>query len=621
MRSFPILDHEGYKQKQLQQRSGFFLVVVLVVVAVATLAAYSFTETMLAYDEATHLSGDHVQTRAAAESGVEMTRLLLSQPADMRDSVGGVLNNPAMFQAMTIVPPETDGRAVNFSIIAPGMDEMGRLAGVRLGLRNESSKLNVNALIALDKNSDLLMPAMAMMGGGSEAAMVDQATADLEASELTLPQSLLMSLPGMTIDVADAILDWLDDDEEARPNGAELEFYSTLPTPYAPKNGPIDSVEELLLVRGVTPALLFGVDANRNGVIDPAEQQMAMVDPNSMASLGWAAFLTVHGQEGNKRRDGTPRININQDDLEAMYDEVSSVIENPDYATFVMAFRVAGAAASSGGAATGATGTSGGATGTSGGGGLGSGGVLGAQRQLRGPGESGGTPAASLLQSNRSGGGRGAGGAASGGAAAGSASEIWTADAFDQVDLTGGGGTKFSQVLDLIDGTVTLNGTTYMSPFTSDPLQMAAYMPLLMESLTTQNFQKMPGRININECPAELLYGIPLLDAETADAILEARAQPNESENRRYETWPLVEGLITMETMRSLMPLVTAGGDVFAAQVIGYHETAAAATRLEVIIDATGPNPRVVQYRDLSHLGRGFDLSVLGIRHFIPDGN
>ena len=636
MGAFPIGDRnrqDQYNYKYQRRREGFFLVVVLVVVAVATLAAYSFTETMLAYDEATHLSGDHVQTRAAAESGVEMTRLLLSQPADLRDSVGGVLNNPAMFQAVTIVPPETDGRAVNFTIIAPGMDEMGRLAGVRLGLRNESSKLNVNALIALDKNSDLLMPAMAMMGGGSEGGMLDQATADLEASELTLPQSLLMSLPGMTIDVADAILDWLDEDEEARPNGAELEFYSTLPTPYAPKNGPIDSVEELLLVRGVTPQLLFGVDANRNGVIDPAEQQMAMVDPNSMASLGWAAFLTVHAQEGNKRRDGTARIDINQDDLEAMYDEVSSVIENADYATFIMAYRVAGAAASGGGAA----GTSGGAAGTSGGaaggGGLGSGGVLGTQRQLRGPGETGGSPAASLLQSNRGGGGAGggasgggaSGGGASGGGAsggaAGSASEIWTADAFDQVDLTGGGGTKFSQVLDLIDGSVTLNGKTYMSPFTSDPVQMAAYMPLLMGSLTTQNFQKMPGRININECPAELLYGIPLLDAETADAILEARAQASESENRRYETWPLVEGLITMETMRTLMPLVTAGGDVFAAQVIGYHETAAAATRLEVIIDATGPNPRVVQYRDLSHLGRGFDLSVLGIRHFIPDGN
>lgn len=598
----------GQQRGESRRRSGFFLVVVLVVVAVATLAAYSFTETMLAYDEATHLSGDHVQTRAAAESGIEMTRLLLSQPADTRDSIGGLSNNAAMFQAVTIVPPEIDGRAVNFSVVAPGMDETGRLAGVRMGLVNESSKLNVNALIALDKNSGLLMPAMAAMGGGS--ANVDQAIDGLETSELSLAQSLLMALPGMTIDIADAILDWLDDDEEPRPNGAELEFYSTLPTPYAPKNGPIDSVEELLLVRGVTPQLLFGIDANRNGVIDVAEQQMAMVDPNAMASLGWSAFLTVHAYEGNKRRDGTPRININQDDLEAMYDELSAVIDNADYATFIMAYRVAGTA---GGAAGGSAAATGGATGAASGGrggaGLGSSGVLGTERQLRGPGESGASPAAALTQRGR------------GDAAPATTTEIWTADAFNQVDLTGGAGTSFSQILDLIDASVTVNGVTYMSPFTSDPVQMALYMPLLMGSLTTQSYQKMPGRININECPAELLYGIPLLDTETADAILEARAQQSESENRRFETWPLVEGLITLETMRTLMPLVTAGGDVYAAQVIGYHETTAAATRLEVIIDATGPNPRVVQYRDLSHLGRGFDLSVLGIRHFIPTSN
>jgi len=608
-----------------KSRDGFFLIIVLVVIAVATLAAYSFTETMLAYDEATHLSGDHVQTRAAAESGVELARLMLSQPADQRDAAGGVLNNPALFQAVNIVSPEVEGRAVNFSILAPGMDETGRLAGVRFGLRNESAKLNVNALIALEKNSGVLMPAMSLMSGDVSGLL---GAAEGQAEELSLAQSLLMALPGMTIDVADAILDWLDEDDDPRPFGAEQEHYSTLPTPYAPKNGPIDSVEELLLVRGVTPELLFGIDANRNGVVDAAEQQLAMADSGSMASLGWSAFLTVHGQEANRRRDGSPRININQDDLEVLFDEVATVIENADFATFILAYRVAGqsgagaglGAGAGVGVAAGGGETSGTAPAGGGGGGrgLGSGGVLSGARQLQDVG--GG---------NRIGGGGGATGAARGGTAGGGSpaggtqDAIWTADAFGQVDLTGGAGTSFTQILDLIDATVTIGqgdtAQTYRSPFTSDPIQMALYMPILMESLTTQDFEKMPGRININECPAELLYGIPLLPAEAAEAILEARSQPNENENRLYETWPLVEGLITLETMRTLMPLVTAGGDVFAAQVIGYHETAASSTRLDVIIDATGPNPRIAQYRDLSHLGRGFDLSVLGIRYNVPD--
>lgn len=580
------------------RRGGFFLVMVLVVIAVATLAAYSFTETMLAYNEASHLTGDQIQTRAAAESAIEMVRLILAQPADTRDSYGGLLDNAALFQAVTVVPPEVDGRPVNFSILAPGMDETGRLAGVRFGLRNESAKLNVNALIALDKNSELLMPAMSAMAGDTAglAASLAGTTTEGEATELSLTQTLLMSLPGMTIEIADSILDWLDEDDEPRPYGAELEYYSVLPTPYAPKNGPIDSVEELLLVRGVTPELLFGVDANRNGVIDAAEQQMTMVDVNSMASLGWSAFLTVHALEANRRRDGTPRINVNQDDLEVLFEEISTAIENPDYATFVLAFRIGGQST--------AQATLGGSSGS---------GPSSTGSNPSGSGSSPGTGSGSTTGQS--------GGNASGGGASASAASIWTADEADKLDLTGGGGTQLTQILDLIDATVTIENQTYRSPFTSDPIQMAAYMPLLMESLTTQDFDKMPGRININECPAELLYGIPLIDQETADAILEARAQPSESENRLYETWPLVEGLVSLETMKTLMPLITGGGDVYTAQIIGYHETTATATRLEVVLDGTGVNPKVIQYRDLSHLGRGFDLSVLGLRHSIPTAN
>ena len=143
---------------------------------------------------------------------------------------------------------------------------------------------------------------------------------------------------------------------------------------------------------------------------------------------------------------------------------------------------------------------------------------------------------------------------------------------------------------------------------------MAAYMPVLMDTLTTQDVAVLPGRINLNECPAELLYGIPVLDPETVDAILEARQDDSGDPNRQFETWPLVEGLVTMEQMRLLLPLVTAGGDVYRAQIIGYYETIGASHRSEVIIDATTVNPKIVSWRDLSHLGRGFDLSVLGIR-------
>lgn len=58
--------------------------------------------------------------------------------------------------------------------------------------------------------------------------------------------------------IVDSIMDWKDADDLYRINGAENDYYRSLPEPYDCKNGPLDAIEELLLVRGVTPALFYG---------------------------------------------------------------------------------------------------------------------------------------------------------------------------------------------------------------------------------------------------------------------------------------------------------------------------------------------------------------------------
>jgi len=60
--------------------------------------------------------------------------------------------------------------------------------------------------------------------------------------------------------IADSILDWSDPDDLHQPNGAESEYYEGLDRPYRAKNAPFDSVEELLLVRGVTRDVFYGHD-------------------------------------------------------------------------------------------------------------------------------------------------------------------------------------------------------------------------------------------------------------------------------------------------------------------------------------------------------------------------
>ncbi len=52
--------------------------------------------------------------------------------------------------------------------------------------------------------------------------------------------------------IVDSILDWRDTDHLHRLNGAENDYYKALPEPYACKNGPFDSVDELRFVRGVS---------------------------------------------------------------------------------------------------------------------------------------------------------------------------------------------------------------------------------------------------------------------------------------------------------------------------------------------------------------------------------
>lgn len=550
------------RNKWIRGRHGIFLVLVLIVVAVATMAVYSFSELMLAYDDSAYLTGDLVQARVNVESATESIRLMLAQPRETRLDFGGLYNNPQMFQAITTYQGDDGTTLSNFSVIAPSLSgDTGSYGGIRFGLQDESARLNVNTLTVLEENTEALSGLLTLVGSEESE---DGATSD------NIAVTLLLALPGMTEDIAEAILDWLDEDEEPRDFGAELEYYSTLPTPYEPNNGPVQSVEELLLVRGVTPTLLFGADVNRNGVIDPDEQQRFGVTNDTPGALGWAAFLTVHGAEANKRDDGTPKVNVNQDDLEALYEELLDALGNELYASYVIAYRYGGQSSS---AASGLLGSSAAAPG----GGRGGGG--------------GGTP--------RSGG-------------------LWTPDVLDQLDLTAGAGTTLSQVLDLVGSTVVIgngeNATSYDSPFPPDPISMSVYMPILMDALTTQDAPVMPGRINVNECAAELLYGIPLLSEEVIQAILEDREQESDDPNRNYETWLLTDGLVTLEEMRLLVPLLTGGGDVYRAQIIGYFEESGAAHRSEVIIDGTTANPKVVSWRDLTHLGRGFDLSVLGLR-------
>ena len=59
-------------------------------------------------------------------------------------------------------------------------------------------------------------------------------------------------------EIVDAIIDWIDDNDAITGAGAESSYYESLAAPYAAKNAPLDCIEELLMIRGVTQEIFAG---------------------------------------------------------------------------------------------------------------------------------------------------------------------------------------------------------------------------------------------------------------------------------------------------------------------------------------------------------------------------
>jgi DNA uptake protein ComE-like DNA-binding protein len=155
---------------------------------------------------------------------------------------------------------------------------------------------------------------------GEEFGPVD-AHAKLNVNALSFDD--LMLLPNMDEFVADAILDWIDPDDDIREAGAEREAYSAAPIAYVPRNGPVRSLAELLLVQGVRPEFLFGpeaadiVAAGGMPALGPAT-----VSTGVNADSGWSAYLTASSISGGLGASGQPRLDLTS----ASAEDVASVL-------------------------------------------------------------------------------------------------------------------------------------------------------------------------------------------------------------------------------------------------------------------------------------------------------
>jgi hypothetical protein len=310
-------------------RRGIVLIVVMVVVVMISLAGFGFVATMSNENRAVHLRGEQLQMESAIASAEEFLKLYLERPpvsestsqhASTSTTVKSEEEDDGLMRGVVVADEDGPHSRIRFTIIAPRYDETGTAAW-RYGLERESSRIDLHVVM------------------------------DWEAQQAGAGRRALMALPGMTEAIADAILDWMDGDNTPRQSGAEMDYYATQNPPYAPRNGIPDSLEELLLIKGVTRSLLFGRDANQNHRLDLEEQSSGLMssgrDSSGERQIPWIELLTLYSGERNLTREGKPRINLNQFDLGQLHRQLTTAFDLK-FATYVVLYRQFGPFAGSG---------------------------------------------------------------------------------------------------------------------------------------------------------------------------------------------------------------------------------------------------------------------------------
>ena len=528
--------HRNYQPSRVRslaystRRRGTVLLTVTVVVMLISLAAFGFATRMQTEHKAALATADQLQARAAARSGVALVAAVLEQPRQFRDAFGGLLNNPQQFRGHRIAGTDRDDRPGRFSIVARPQDGTTRASqdtatSIRFGVDDESTRLHLPTLLKWDREYP---------GAGRDA---------------------LMHLPGMTTQLADHLLDWLDADSQPRQFGAE--FYSDggdSPSdrldapPHNPGNRIPACLEELLDIPGVTSTDLFGVDHNRNYRDDdlPSMGTTLRTHPGGAPSDSgppWADYLTLHSGERNQSADGQPRIFVNQSDLGRLHRQLVEALD-PELANFTVAVRQFGPTSSGSSAA----------------------------------------PASSF-----------------------------------SLDLSIPASHNIESLLDLIDTAVEIptgdneKARTFSSPLHSGSGDLHARVTQFLDHCTISPETTLTGRINVTTAPREVLLGIPDLDAALVDRILTARGVDEETTTARTSAvWLWTAGIVNLQQMKRLLPRLTTGGDVVRFQAIGFFDADSPTCRMEIILDASQTPAQIVRQVDLQRRGRGFDLRALG---------
>jgi len=255
-------------------RQGVALILVLWVIMVLSLLISGFAFTMHVETQVASFSRKEFKAEMLARSGIEVARMQLLLHDKSATEAGFDALNQAWVTNQDFYVDHELGEG-KFNVV----------------VTDEERKLPVNNLTAVQWHKLL------------DVLGVDPVDADV---------------------IVDSTLDWIDPTDLHRLNGADNTYYGQLVPPYKKKGGPMDRVEELLLVRGVTKELFDGTPATGKdqpghpGLRDVLTTFTAgQVNVNTASSEVLQALLNIDDTQATlvlQRRDGEDGVPATDDD-------------------------------------------------------------------------------------------------------------------------------------------------------------------------------------------------------------------------------------------------------------------------------------------------------------------
>jgi DNA uptake protein ComE-like DNA-binding protein len=366
--------------------------------------------------------------------------------------------------------------------------------GTRFGLRDESSKLNLN----------------------------------------TATKEMLEKLPNMTSAMAAAIIDWRDSDDTVTPGGAEKDYYSEQSPSYEPANGPFTSLGELLQVKGFTPRLLFGEDINQDGVLQAAEDDGRDNDPpdnrDGRLDRGLISYLTIYSYDLNVNAAGLARLNINSASEETIKTRLTGKISDESVKKIVEARK---------------------------------------QKKFE--------SLAQLLAPPPAG----------------------TADP-DKKDGSAPAAASSPSAGEPSHGTTVLKGPSDQPPegsgaFPDNGLVTVDEFESIFDEVTVAEKKEIPGLVNINTAPMEVLVCLPGMSDRLAEEVISRRGADQTAFKSPAEL-ASIEGM-NLDTLSKLLPVVTVQSYAFEARTVGYLPRSKAYAEVHAVIDRGEGRAKFLDYR------------------------